>query len=368
MKLNEAINRYHSTISILKKGHAQERYRANSIAKSFLGDLTVDEITSVHIASYRDSRLQQVNHKTLKSLSPSTVRLELSLLSNFFDIARIEWGICTANPVKDVRKPKPAPARERRLTPRESRLLLRRASQHKNAELLAIIVLALETAMRQGEILKLRWENINLKTRIAHLPETKNGSIRDVPLTLKARDTLIAVGAKPSGPVFSYTANGFKSTWRYLVGELGINDLHFHDLRHEAISRLFELGSLGVMDVAAISGHKSLSMLKRYTHLKAQKLVKKLDNVKNKGLRQLHNHLVPYPAIIERSGEEIRVRILDFDDVSGKGCDISNAITQAQSSLLKKIVTALLDGNQIPCPDHHLEPVDERAVVMISPV
>lgn len=168
--------------------------------------MITNEITSVNIATYRDQRLTSINPKTKKTLSPSTVRLEMSLLSSFFDIAKIEWGICDDNPVQKVRKPKNQPGRERRLTPREERQILRYAAKHINKELYSIIILALETAMRQGEILQLQWENINLKSRVAHLPETKNGTRRDVPLSLKARDALIRL--KITRPSIQLQATG----------------------------------------------------------------------------------------------------------------------------------------------------------------
>ena len=270
MPVREALERYRKEISILKRGYAQEKYRIEQISRSLLGPMIVRQVTSVHIASYRDARLQTINARTGKPLSSSTVRLELSLLSNFFDIGRIEWGICDANPVANVRKPKIPPGRDRRLTPREERLILRYCHGHPNNELYSIVVLALATAMRQGEILNLRWEHVHLKSRIAHLPETKNGTKRDVPLSIKARDALIRLGVKTNGKVFTYTASGIKSTWRFMVKKLGIENMHFHDCRHEAISQLFELGTLDMMEVASISGHKSLSMLKRYTHLLSQ--------------------------------------------------------------------------------------------------
>lgn len=265
LTIKEGLDRYRTQVSILKKGYAQEKYRIEQICRSFLGTKITREVTSVDIATYRDQRLQEINPRTKRTLSPSTVRLEMSLLSNYFDIGRIEWGICGDNPVKNVRKPTPPPGRDRRLTSREERLILRYCHNHQNLSLFSIVVIALETAMRQGEILNLTWDNINLKTRIAHLPETKNGTKRDVPLSVKARDALIRMGVQTKGKVFGYTAEGFKSTWRFMIIKLGIQNLHFHDLRHEAISRLFELGSLDMMEVAAISGHKSLSMLKRYT-------------------------------------------------------------------------------------------------------
>ncbi|MBW6637529.1 site-specific integrase, partial [Salmonella enterica subsp. enterica serovar Weltevreden] len=106
-----------------------------------------------------------------------------------YNLARIEWGTCTHNPVEHVRKPPASKGRTRRLTSQEERKI-GRALAKRNIELAAIFHLALETAMRQGEILSLRWENIDLHIGIAHLPLTKNGSVRDVPLSFKARKVL----------------------------------------------------------------------------------------------------------------------------------------------------------------------------------
>lgn len=368
MSMREALKKYCTQVSILKKGYGQEKYRIEQICRSFLGDKTSRAVTSVDIATYRDNRLSEINPHTKKLLSTSTVRLEMSLLSNFFDIGRIEWGICDANPVSNVRKPKAPPGRDRRLTAREDRIILRYAHQHVNADLYSIVVLALETAMRQGEILKLQWEYINLKSRVAHLPDTKNGTKRDVPLSIKARDALIRMGVKNHGRVFSYTAEGLKSTWRFMLLKLGIENLHFHDLRHEAITRLFELGTLDMMEIAAISGHKSLAMLKRYTHLKATRLVRKLEGNKNKGKQVVLDYLIPYPAYIQEDAEQIRVKLLDFDDVEGIGMCHASAIRVAQNMLLRKIIMSMKDSTPIPMPDQYLNFIDERRVVMIDPL
>lgn len=367
--LNQALLTYQTKVSILKKGYQQEKYRIDQICRSFLGVKVVREITSVDIATYRDMRLEQLNPKTLKVLSPATVRLEMSLLSNFFDIARIEWGLCDDNPVKKVRKPKPPPGRDRRLLPREDRLILRYAYGHTNKDLYSIIVLALETAMRQGEILSLTWEHVNLKSRVAHLPATKNGSKRDVPLSIKARDALVRMGVKSNGKIFKYTKEGIKSTWRFMTIKLGIEDLHFHDLRHEACSRLFEIGTLDVMEVAAISGHKSLAMLKRYTHLKAQRLVRKLEGSRNKGKQVIFDTLVPYPALVKESSGSFAVRLLDFDDLIVHGLDLESTMKSAQNALLRRILHSLKDESvKIPSPDQFLESVEESDVVMIDPL
>lgn len=368
LTIKEGLDRYRTQVSILKKGYAQEKYRIEQICRSFLGTKITREVTSVDIATYRDQRLQEINPRTKRTLSPSTVRLEMSLLSNYFDIGRIEWGICGDNPVKNVRKPTPPPGRDRRLTSREERLILRYCHNHQNLSLFSIVVIALETAMRQGEILHLTWDNINLKTRIAHLPETKNGTKRDVPLSVKARDALIRMGVQTKGKVFGYTAEGFKSTWRFMIIKLGIQNLHFHDLRHEAISRLFELGSLDMMEVAAISGHKSLSMLKRYTHLKAQRLVRKLEGNKSKGKQMVIDHLIPYPAAFETSGDHFSVRLLDFDGVVGHGYDPGSAMRGAQDALLRKLLTLIRESEPIPSPDQYLDAIDESKVIMIDPM
>ncbi|MEC4879572.1 site-specific integrase [Pseudomonas sp. NC26] len=366
--LREALDHYREKVSILKKGYKQECYRIQQLGNSILGEKIVREITTVDIATYRDERLQQTNSKTGQQISPATVRLEMSLLSNLFELGRIEWGICDDNPVLKVRKPKMPPGRERRLTSREERLILRYAHNYGNSELYAIVVVALETAMRQGEILNLTWEHINLKTRIAHLPDTKNGTRRDVPLSIKARDALIQLGIVGNGRVFSYTNAGLKTTWRVMLLRLGIEDLHFHDLRHEAISRLFELGTLDMMEVAAISGHKSLSMLKRYTHLKAQRLVKKLEGGKSRGRQVVINHLVPYPASVARTSNIVTIRLLDFEGLTASAATKESAITLAQDQLLRRLMTSIRDAETIPQPDQYLDIVHETDIVMIDPL
>ncbi|MBD3610958.1 MAG: site-specific integrase [Hydrogenovibrio crunogenus] len=364
--LKTGLNRYQKSISILKKGYEQEKFRISQLCKSDLGEMKVRDIKSHHIADYRDNRLQQTNIKTGKPISSSTVRLEMSLLSNFFEIGRIEWGIVNENPVKNVRKPKPTPGRTRRLSPREESLIVRYCNNYKNEELYCIIILALETAMRQGEILSLRWEHINLQKRIAHLPTTKNGSTRDIPLSVKAKDILLSLDVNTTGKVFSYSSAGFKTTWRVMVKKLNIEDLKFHDLRHEAVSRLFEKSTLDMMEVAAISGHKSLSMLKRYTHLKAQKLVKKLDGNKNKGRQFILDHLNPYPVFIKNDDQLFKITIPDFK-VCTFGETKTASVSNSKEIILRKTIELIKNNEKIPHPDHFLGYYDGERI-LISPV
>ncbi|QXH37884.1 tyrosine-type recombinase/integrase [Pseudomonas sessilinigenes] len=368
LTLAEGLQRYQEKVSVLKKGYVQETYRLAQLKRSALAAKTMREIKSPDIAEYRDLRLGQTNPRTGRLISSSTVRLEMSLLSNVFDVGRIEWGVCESNPVEKVRKPKAPPGRDRRLTPREERRILRYCHGHPTHELYSIVLLAIESAMRQGELLNLRWEHVNLRSRIAHLPDTKNGSKRDVPLSIKARDALIRLGVKTSGRIFNYTNNGLKSAWRIMVLRLEIPDLHFHDLRHEACSRLFELGTLDVMEIAAISGHKSLAMLKRYTHLKATNLVKKLEGNKHRGQQVVLNHLVPYPAVAQKTSSGVTIRVLDFDSVEGQGATPEDALRSAQDALLRHLMLALRDRRPIPAPDQYLEQVREADIIMLDPL
>lgn len=359
---------YCERVSIHKKGHAQEKYRINLYCRYSIADLPIRDITSVDVATFRDERLAEINARTGRPLSPATVRLDLALLSDLFRIGKNEWGICNDNPVANVRKPKLPPGRDRRLAPREERMIMRHCAKQGAQEMTAIVQLALETSMRQGEILGLCWEHINLKSRIVHLPDTKNGSKRDVPLSMEARDILAAQGVKLSGRVFSYTSSGLKSSWRSMIKRLNIPDLHFHDLRHEAISRLMERGVFNLMEVAAISGHKSLSMLKRYAHLRAQRLVRKLDAGTNKGKAAVLSYLVPYPAFIEPYETQVKVTFPDFDDLHVAGPCLNSAVQQAQDALLRKILVLMRQGRPIPPPDNYLELLDESRLLHLDPL
>ncbi len=363
MALGKALDKYFSSVSVHKRGHLQEFYRINVLKRSALAMKFMDEISSVDIADYRDSRLSTISPRTGRNISANTVRLELALLSALFNLARIEWGTCSHNPVEHVRKPAASPGRTRRLTSTEERRI-KHALRNKNEQLLAIFQIALETAMRQGEILSLRWEHVDLHMGVAHLPLTKNGTARDVPLSWKARQVLKEFAGPVSGPVFSYTSNGFKSAWRTLLSETGIDDLHFHDLRHEAISRLFELGTLNVMEVAAISGHKSMNMLKRYTHLRATQLVNKLD-ARRRQAQKLATIFIPYPAEIEEVEGQYSLRFTDLEHTIIKAPTREEAVLSAGASLLRIQAIAAQAGKRLPPPGEIN--VRDPKLVLINP-
>lgn len=365
IRLCDALDKYVDTVSTEKKGWQQESYRRNVIKKHPISQRFMHEIAPVDIAEYRDHRLSEVNPKTEKSISGNTVRLEMALMSALFNLAIAEWGTCSVNPVKNVRKPKCNPGRDRRLLPFEERKIAK-YTRERNYELYVIIMLALETSMRQGEILSLQWELINLQAGIAHLPETKNGTWRDVPLSSKARQLLTSMDPKSTGRVFSYTSSGLKSAWRNCLIALNIVGLHFHDLRHEAISRLFELGSLNVIEVATISGHKSLNMLKRYTHLRAYQLVKKLD-AKRKVVNKIASYFVPYPAVTSVNEAGVHsVELIDFGDAVVSHHSLDKAVEKAGVMLLKILAQAAQAGRKIPVPGELRRTT--RDMIVINPL
>ncbi|MHB1531198.1 site-specific integrase [Acidithiobacillus sp.] len=230
-----------------------------------LGAVPLAKLDAQTLAHWRDDRLATVQ-------GASVVR-ELRTLSAVLIHAHKEWCVTVTNPVADIKQPAQGTKRERRLaTGEESRLLAELAPQYRQ-----VVLFALETAMRRGEVLGLLWEHVDLRKRVALLPITKNGEARRVPLSTGALAVLRDAGQVRSldGLVFPVNAQSLAHAWNAACARAGIDDLHFHDLRHEAVSRLFERG-LAMMEVASISGHKTLSMLQRYTHLKAEDLAAKL--------------------------------------------------------------------------------------------
>jgi integrase len=187
-----------------------------------------------------------------------------------------EWGFnLPSNPVANLRKPPQAKGRSRRLERDEEARLLEACRRSSNPFLAPLVCLAIETAMRRGELLGLSWEHVRLDEFCVHLPITKNGDSRDVPLSPRAREIIRCLPVSLTGNVFPIHPEALKGLWRRATRNAGITDLHFHDLRHEAASRFFEKG-LNVMEVATITGHKDVRMLKRYVQLRPIDLARKL--------------------------------------------------------------------------------------------
>lgn len=248
-----------------------------------LASYSLAAITPQLVARYRDERLKQPDPRYTKAtnpprVSPATVKTEIDLLSKVFDVASKEFGISLpgGNPVKSVRKPKAAGGRDRRLTAKEWAALEKECKASQNAYLHPALLLSVETAMRQGELLGLKWKDVDLKKRLAMLYETKNGEARAVPLTSGAVAVLQALPRDIGGLVIPQGRMTIYHAFLNACKRAKIENYTWHDLRHEALSRLAERGDLSVLELAAVSGHKTLQMLKRYTHLQAEKLAEKL--------------------------------------------------------------------------------------------
>lgn len=235
------------------------------------GVYALSSVTSEMVSKYRDDRL--------KSVAESTVKKEINLLSKIIDLAGQEWGIPVAvNPCSTVKRPTEPKGRDRRLEGDEEERLLRECRQ-SSPELETIVIIAIETAARLGELLKLDWRRINLDKRTAQLLDTKNGEDRSIPLSSRAVSVLEKLKSTPrhiSGRVFHrwVASDSFNKVWVRTCARADIEDLKFHDLRHEACSRLAD--KFHMHELMKITGHKSASMLARYYHPRAEDLAKRL--------------------------------------------------------------------------------------------
>lgn len=245
--------------------------------KNELGVYSLSALDQRLVAKYRDIRLRGKG-KDRPAVSESTVRKELYMLSKVLDFAQTECGIMLprGNPVDKIRKPSEGKARDRRLTEKEWLHIENECKVSRNAYLWPAVELAIETCMRQGELLELTWRYVDIKRKLAHLPKTKNGEARSVPLSPRAISILNALPRSITGHVIPLQRMTLFHAFKAALVRAGVSNYTYHDLRHEGLSRLAERGDFSVLELAAVSGHRTLQMLKRYTHLQAEKLADKL--------------------------------------------------------------------------------------------
>jgi integrase len=266
--LGDLLQRYLIAETPKKKSAKSETYRIRNILKRPIARLPLSELTTGAFASYRDRRLTEVG--------PQGVIHELNCMSVVLRTAKIDWDIpLTVILLDSVRRPKMPTGRSRRLEEGEYDALRRAALAGPSPYIWDVISFAIETAMRQGEIRSLGWDDISFDRRIARLKRTKNGDQRAVPLTTDAIQILHRCKSKNLPRPFPYTVGAVRNAWDKATKRAGISNLRLHDLRHEGVSRFFERG-LSVPEVALISGHKDFRMLARYTHLRADDIVMKL--------------------------------------------------------------------------------------------
>ena len=274
--LSDLLNRYAKEVVPTLKGGDRDMSRIRTL-NAHLGKYAVASITSALVAQYRDMRLATVSEFTGKLVGPQSVKHELGMLQRVLKKGAMEWGCLLPGgvPTLQVKMPRLPNSRDRRLVGDEEARLLEGCRESQATWLYSAVVIAVETGMRASELIGLRWEHIDLKSRVALLPNTKNDTPRRVPLSSRAIGALELIPRNISGKVFTVTYRAMAANFTVACTRASIAGLHFHDLRHEATSRFFEKG-LNPMQVSAITGHKTLQMLKRYTHLRAEDLAKML--------------------------------------------------------------------------------------------
>lgn len=267
--LRDILLRYVQEVTPGMKSAHDDTIRLKALARRPIAAWSLANLTPARIAAYRDDRLKEV--------CPATVIRELAYLSAIINHARREWGIATPNPVTLVRKPATPPGRARILSGVERCRLLQALEPcgRRSPWMRPLVELALETAMRRGELLALRWEHVDLVQRTALLPQTKNGSARVVPLSSVAVAGLTGLARSIDGRVFPVTACAAEAAFKRATERAAVPDLRFHDLRHTAISAM-AAKLPNIIELSAVSGHKSLAMLKRYYHVSAAALAQKL--------------------------------------------------------------------------------------------
>lgn len=262
----ELLDRYLECPLLSDANSRSSRSRCKPL-RTHLGRFTLRTLSSQHLAQYRDQRLEVA--------SDMTVIHELNLLHRVLVLATSEWGIALLEDIPTVRLPKRPTGRVRRLNPNEENALHRAMVEHPNLE--DIVNIAIETGMRRGELVTIKWADIDFTKSTLNIPETKTDVPREIPLSSKATQILKTRSETSADRyVFPMDAGVVTREFTSACRRASIENLRFHDLRHEAISRFFEQG-LNVIEVASISGHRTLDMLNRYTHPRAEDLAVKLN-------------------------------------------------------------------------------------------
>lgn len=263
--LRELLERYGREVTPTKAGKGPEMSRLKRLIAHPISLKSLVVLRSMDISEYRDERLDE-------EAASKTVREEMLLLSVVLAYAKSEWSIPVENWVTHVRKPSPGKNRERRPSAEEELKLMAACRDCRTVGLDAAVVLAVETGMRRGEIAGLSWTQVDFNAHVVRLTVTKNGERRVVPLSLKAEDVLRALPRNLDGKVFAFhDSNGMGAAFSRACARAGIEDLRFHDLRHEAASRFAP--RMPATTLAKLMGWKTLQMAMRYYNPRDDELV-----------------------------------------------------------------------------------------------
>ena len=260
----DLLERYERDETPKKRGSETELVRIRSLKKHPLAARPLSTLRKKDFADYRDERL--------KTCCPETVRRELVIISAVFTTARELWELPVGNPLAGVKWPAKGNHRERRLEGDEEARLLEAAGSSRTPALRLCIILAIETGMRSGEMVNLRWEHIDLEKHIIRLDMTKNGDARTVPLSERAEAAIRELSPQASGRLTTfYDARGLRKAFKLACERAGINGLRPHDLRHEAASQLAP--RMETATLAKVLGWRTLQMAMRYYNPTDEELV-----------------------------------------------------------------------------------------------
>ncbi len=277
LTLGEALGIYVEEVTPQKSHAKREANRIRYFIK------TEAELCATPLGKVHTSDIKAFVRRRKLVAAQRSVNLDLAFISHLFSYAIQEWEMDDLiNPVvRGVRLKEPS-GRDRLMTDEEcARLLVEaeKAERHPNSEIkiAKVIRFAASSAVRQGELGRLTWADVDLNQGIVRLQKTKNGSKRDVPLTDEALSVLVGmVKREDSQLVFGGSGDAIRCAWSRVRERAGVSGLRFHDLRHHATTLLFETTNLTDMEVSQITGHKTLSQLKRYAHIRARTIVNKL--------------------------------------------------------------------------------------------
>lgn len=275
--LREMLERYDRDVIPSKASSRSESLRLRAFLRNFpdLCAMTLDQVKTPNLAQWRDARLKgfvRSDGEKIMPVSNASVQRDLSWLRNAFNVARKEWHWIESDPFEGFKRPAESAARDRRVLPIEVKLICRRLGyrtgvepQTKSQEAALAFLVALRTAMRAGEILALGKVTLDLTRRVARVPHKTQhltGKPREVPLTRQSLRLLKVVAEREK--CFSITSASLDALFRKTRGQLSvlypsIADLHFHDSRAEALTRLSR--KVDVMTLAKISGHADLKIL-----------------------------------------------------------------------------------------------------------
>ena len=253
--------RYLNEVSVHKKCQRDERYTINSLGREAWSEYPINKITPLIIGRYRDKQREVVKD--------NTINRKLDVISTIYTTCKKEWGYPVVNPVLSIRRPKMPEPLTRRLSDQEINLLLK--GNRTSEQLRTIIELALETAMRQGEILRIHPEHIKGNTLFIPIAKTKP---RTIPLTKRALEIL-----KYATLPFNIKQDQLTKQFKRLCNHYGIKDVRFHTLRKQSLTDFMKVKKLDVPSTMLIAGHSDPRMLLRiYNNLKVEDVAKKLNS------------------------------------------------------------------------------------------